>query len=324
MNRLGRLSSFLKNKSFISLVVTLLIVGALITAPSTEAVTVNLQVDSSGGTVTTTVEVLLDSTESIPTDNITIAITGPTNGTITLFPNGTKTSTIPNTQFTYNGTFPSLQYGSRIGYGYGYGYDFGYGYGYPGTWNGTFVITFPESQLGSGNYTFKTYVYTGRPDVHTSFTSETKGLTVTGIQHTFTLAQGWNMIGIPLNLTDNDPDTVFSGYTMWTWDASQNKYVDPSTLEVGVGYWILADNAANVTVTGTQISEMNQTLIKGWNMIGALTGMTDNDPDTVFSGYTMWTWNADTNKYVKPSTLDAGVGYWILADNAATVPLPLS
>jgi len=203
------------------------------------------------------------------------------------------------------------------------------------TWNSTdvanvpsdYTLTLKDEQTSATvnmrdtvNHTFTAAIGAGEETKSYNFTVKAS----TTVEHTFTLVKGWNMIGIPLNLTDSNPDTVFSGYTMWTWDASQKKYVDPSTLDVGVGYWILADNAANVTVEGTQLSEMNLTLVKGWNMIGIPTGLSNNNPDTVFSGYTMWTWDAAQKKYVDPSTLVAGVGYWILADNAATIQLPLS
>lgn len=138
--------------------------------------------------------------------------------------------------------------------------------------------------------------------------------------HELVLAEGWNLISVPLT-----PENVgvFNGFTMWQYDGERYK---PPTFEAGVGYWILADTAANVTVEGTQVHNVTLHLLTGWNLIGIPAGLTETDPNIVFStvtDYLLWTYDAAAKKYVVVETLEAGKGYWLASPINVDVVLPL-
>jgi len=115
--------------------------------------------------------------------------------------------------------------------------------------------------------------------------------------YTISLAKGWNLISVPLNLTTwelgeeavvGDPLNVtpknsltsiyrynttsglfekcdhFDNWGWWPATGSESF----TKLEPGRGYWVMAKNDCNLTFTGTAPSDLNVTVKKGWNLIG--------------------------------------------------------
>ena len=92
------------------------------------------------------------------------------------------------------------------------------------------------------------------------------------VRLSYYLAEGWNMISVPLFLDDPRPDAVFpAGCPTFAWDAANNRYLGRSqiTLAVGIGYWVKVPSAQTITLEG-QLNEQVNTfpLFPGWNLIG--------------------------------------------------------
>jgi hypothetical protein len=177
-------------------------------------------------------------------------------------------------------------------------------------------------------------------------TSLTSG-TITVVQSTKTvnisLSVGWNLISIPVQLTDTAIATVLSGITgkyssVWgefnPATTGWSSYIPTraaalntlKTLVPGKGYWINVTQAGTLSVTGAA-ADKSVNLQTGWNLIGcALT--TDTAIATVLSGIagkysSVWgEFNPATtgwSSYIPTRAaalntlklMGAGKGYWI-------------
>jgi len=63
------------------------------------------------------------------------------------------------------------------------------------------------------------------------------------------------------------------------------------------------------------------TLVAGWNMISVPLQPDNPAPGAVFPGATVYEWNAAENQYGEPDEIAPGVGYWLKAGTAQTIPL---
>ena len=135
-------------------------------------------------------------------------------------------------------------------------------------------------------------------------------------------SEGWNMVGLPLIVNDNNylvqfPNAVEG--TLYGYDAI---YEEENTLENGKGYWLrISINDSNI-FTGEPISELNISLNEGWNMITGMStivlieSIIDNDgiiiEGTVF-GF--------DGVYQESGLLLAGKGYWLKANSSGIITI---
>lgn len=111
-----------------------------------------------------------------------------------------------------------------------------------------------------------------------------------------TLDTGWNLVNSPLEPLDPHVDAVFASVgqayaTAWTWDATASSWrvrvaqeqgaalgayakakgaLALTTLHAGQGIWLNMTAAATLTITGSAPSVVQNSLVKGWNLIGTL------------------------------------------------------
>jgi len=208
------------------------------------------------------------------------------------------------------------------------------------------------------------------PDQPYTIESTEEGLIAT---YEIALTTGWNLISVPLNLTTwvlgnesevgtplnitpkNNLTSVYRYNTTtglfdkcdhlddWGW-APATGSESFAALEPGRGYWVRAENACNLTFTGTQPSDLDVTLKENWNLIGwysqkkALLGNESvvGDPLNVTpenSLTSVYRYNYTTGSFDKcdhldddwgwaPATgserftaLEPGRGYWVSAED---------
>ncbi|MEI6309474.1 MAG: hypothetical protein WCP58_07520, partial [bacterium] len=94
-----------------------------------------------------------------------------------------------------------------------------------------------------------------------------------GLSLSYSLSAGWNMIAVPLALTNPSPEAVFpTGWPLFLWDAVQGSYRSRAqiTLALGDGYWLKVPSAQPLTISGQGNSQANTEipLSPGWNLIG--------------------------------------------------------
>ena len=83
-------------------------------------------------------------------------------------------------------------------------------------------------------------------------------------------SEGWNMVGLPLSVIDNNYQVQFPNSLEGTLYGYNEIYLEETNLENGKGYWLrISTNDSNV-FTGEVISELNINLNEGWNMLTSL------------------------------------------------------
>lgn len=171
--------------------------------------------------------------------------------------------------------------------------------------------------------------------------------------YTYTLYEGWNLISIPVELSDYNLSSVFPADVMynvtsiWGWNESSQswifysydpndkyyKYLPPLTqLKPGKAYWIQMDKPGSFTVQGTvpAYAPAIQTVLDSkWNFVGT-TGMSSLPITSIYpDAVSIWSWNGETqgweiycfdpyHRYYKVvpdlTTAYPGKGYWVQMD----------
>jgi len=94
-----------------------------------------------------------------------------------------------------------------------------------------------------------------------------------GVNLSYDLVLGWNMISIPFALTNPSPDALLPpGWPLYSWDATQGTYIGRSQvlLSLGDGYWLKAPAAQTLVLSGPPNEQLSTAIPMGlgWNMIG--------------------------------------------------------
>ena len=127
----------------------------------------------------------------------------------------------------------------------------------------------------------------------------------------YSVADKWNMISIPVTVSDRRKTALFSDAASNAF-AYGNGYEMCDTLENGIGYWLKFSNSGNVGVNGTAITIDTINVRQGWNMIGSIshpvpTHTIGSIPGDLivsdFFGY--------ENGYRSVDTVEPGKGYWV-------------
>ena len=164
--------------------------------------------------------------------------------------------------------------------------------------------------------------------------------TVQIIQREQSMQPGWNMIGLPVNPSDSNFESVYdevdlaNGLQPMTWDGNSS-YTASSNLSIGKGYWLkIDDNASNTqnqTLFGTSIDALQVQLTEGWNMISGpscdnviLLG-SSTDPTGAIPESSLYLFDDGYvpayNSIFQRGRLDQGIGYWVYASNDAILTM---
>jgi hypothetical protein len=157
-------------------------------------------------------------------------------------------------------------------------------------------------------------------------------------QFSMNLKKGWNLISIPVDMSNKTIENVLSSitgnYTMVrsfsppsTWkmyDPSHPGLSDLHMIYPDSGYWINLTGDSNLTVTGREMANTQILVVPGWNLIGYPTFAVQNVSSALSSvtgSYTLLrTYDAVTGwKTYDPShpefsdllQMSPGLGYWI-------------
>jgi len=134
-------------------------------------------------------------------------------------------------------------------------------------------------------------------------------------------AQGWNMVGLPLEVEDAHYQTLFpNAYNNAMYSFGEG-YSSVEYLIEGQGYLIRLSDGGTVEFTGTTIDELEISLTEGWNLIS---GISTSLPVDVLYNSGLVVSNgvyAFDGGYYNALTIDPGRGYWVraLADGDLTL-----
>lgn len=155
------------------------------------------------------------------------------------------------------------------------------------------------------------------------------------LNYTFNLTAGWNLISVPLNLTNNSFDSFFPAnvkshvLVAWAYEGSSQgwEYYTPqsgyspntlTTVDTQHGYWVKVDQNVSFTINGTAGNAT--TLNTGWNLVG-YPSTTSVDPAVAYPGaFVIWEYKNGNWYFYTPesgydpntlTSMDTGYGYWV-------------
>ena len=126
---------------------------------------------------------------------------------------------------------------------------------------------------------------------------------------------GWNMIGLPVNVDNNDYQTLFENAvenTLFSF-GDNGGYIQEESLETGTGYWLRITDEYIQNISGLSVNMVTISLVEGWNLISSIsyTIETDDilDPDGLIVPNAVYRY--DEGGYVSVSSIEPGKGYWM-------------
>ena len=130
----------------------------------------------------------------------------------------------------------------------------------------------------------------------------------------------WNMVGLPVMISDPSYQNVYSNAVENTLYSFGEGYQSETELVPGNGYWLrFAQEGAN-TIIGGAIHEVTVPLTQDWNMISGPSFYCDVDgiidPDDLIVPGTFYGFG---NGYESTSILEPGKGYWVRSYGAGEV-----
>jgi len=116
--------------------------------------------------------------------------------------------------------------------------------------------------------------YVETPDV-SQFSDWTIG-DQTEVTNSYGVAAGWNMISLPMTVSDGRKTVQFPTATSSAFGFDNSVgYVQRDTLRNLEGYWLKFDSAQNIPITGIPISQDTIDVRAGWSLIGSITNPVD-------------------------------------------------
>jgi hypothetical protein len=133
--------------------------------------------------------------------------------------------------------------------------------------------------------------------------------------HTISLDAGWNMVSIPVIPADASVNAIFGDNIITPVYEYNAGYMEVTSLEPTKGYWVLADSPADIEIAGTVPSDLEVTIVPGWNMIGPVSS---NVQVSSFTGIITPVYGYSAG-YNEVTTLEQTEGYWVLTSTETTL-----
>ena len=135
--------------------------------------------------------------------------------------------------------------------------------------------------------------------------------------------EGWNLVGVPLNVPNSNYLSVFPDAIEGTlFKFENNSYIQDFELIEGNGYWLRFSGTGETSISGWQIPSLGIDLSEGWNLI---TGLSESisiidivDENEVIVPNSIYTYD---DGYLPADELIPGSGYWIKAFGPGIVTL---
>ena len=143
------------------------------------------------------------------------------------------------------------------------------------------------------------------------------------INITVEFQNGWNLVGLPLEVDDSSYNFLFPDAingTLYSFDSGYNLETNLIHCE---GYWLRFNQSGSTYITGIPINEIMISLNEGWNLISGITqnvNETDiQDPGGIIIPNTLYSFTSDG--YTNAEILKPGKGYWIRTNNSGAIIL---
>ena len=211
--------------------------------------------------------------------------------------------------------------------------------------NTAVTLTVPEVFIGpEGHYKFVHWVVggtdqeDGQTTVNFDIINDTDAAAVYRFAVGIILNSGWNLISVPVNLSDFSMDTLISNNPeltavldnlVWQWD--KGKFRNETYLRPGYGYWMNSPVKTFIETNGERPSLSTDFDEKGWKLVGVKgTKVYQMNQDMDFKGH-VWGWDNENQTYYPihsddlplqlQNKLIPGHGYWLYLNSPGTIEL---
>ena len=135
---------------------------------------------------------------------------------------------------------------------------------------------------------------------------------------------GWNMIGLPVDVVDDNYLDLFPEAITGTLYAYNGSYFGAESLTPGIGYWLRFNTDGSSLVEGSEIFSLTIVLDEGWNLITGITSSIPvaliQDPAGIIVPGTIYEFDGS---YENATNLIPGKGYWIRTYSGGDIILSL-
>ena len=125
--------------------------------------------------------------------------------------------------------------------------------------------------------------------------------------------EGWNLVSLPVGVEDSGLMDLFPNAVDGTLFDFQDGYIQQDTLRHGAGYWLRFDESGQISIAGSEISQLSVSLTEGWNLISGISSSVSvssiADPDELIIPNTIYGFNVEG--YINSDILTPGEGYWL-------------
>jgi hypothetical protein len=142
------------------------------------------------------------------------------------------------------------------------------------------------------------------------------------INSRFNVSTGWNMLSLPINVSNNNYLVLFPNAVTGTLYRYSNSYIASDTVGNCFGYWLKFPTSQIVDINGSDRTECVLNLSAGWNLIG---GPNCNvplnnviDPGGIIIPGTLYGYSGS---YTTATTIDGTKAYWIKTNSAGTITI---
>jgi hypothetical protein len=150
------------------------------------------------------------------------------------------------------------------------------------------------------------------------------------VDQALSIAQGWNLVALPVEPRDNTPADVFDGNRRsertvgpaWAFDSARARYYRAATVSALNGFWVYSEEASVINVAGFPVSDRNFPLrgAHTWHLLGVAQArpLDDSSRGTIPA----YGWGPDQHAYVpipQGGALDSGHAYWFYSASPAVL-----
>ena len=136
--------------------------------------------------------------------------------------------------------------------------------------------------------------------------------------------EGWNLVGLPVYVSDNSYQTLFPGSIENTLFSFNNgTYTSEDELILGEGYWLRFSEVQSNTLIGECIDDFTVSMSEGWNLISVVSHPVSVDDiidtDGIIIEGTVFGFSGG---YFESTIIEPGKGYWIRCYNEGEIIIP--
>ena len=136
--------------------------------------------------------------------------------------------------------------------------------------------------------------------------------------------EGWNLVGLPVYVSDNSYQTLFPGSIENTlYSFSDGTYTPEDELILGEGYWLKYSEDQSDTLIGECLDDFTISMSEGWNLISVVSHPVSVDDiidtDGIIIEGTVFGFSGG---YYEPTIIEPGKGYWVRCYNDGEIIIP--